>query len=396
MNFEIEKNIKSGRKVLFAGFFTNLFLMIIKFIAGTIGKSSALFADAVHTLSDFATDVIAFFGFKVGFKEKDKNHPYGHGKVETLSAFIIGAILIIVGAGILYNGVMNIVEDKETQIPKLIALIVAFVSILGKEIIFRYTLHYGKKIRSDVLIANAWHHRSDALSSIATLIGISGAYFFEIVVLDIIAAICVSFFIIKVGYDIIKKAIKILVESSIDQNQLKQIQVISEGINGVCSVNSLKARSVGRDIVVDIDIVVDAAITVSEGHRIAREVKKQIIEKVKEVNEVHVHVDPKDIMEVSKLEIVESKYNKISEMVKTEIEKIIKNVDNLKGYHRLKLLSTIENKIIVHLDIEVQPDLTVSESHKLAKIIKRELFNKIDSLIDVRIHVDPYGETEEI
>lgn len=201
-------------EVTYIGGIVNLLLIIFKFTAGILGRSSAMIADAVHSFSDFVTDVIVIAFVKISGKPKDVNHDYGHGKFETLATLLIGTILLFVGIGIAYNGIsaiISVINGAVLPSPGIIALIGAFASIISKEILFRYTVIHGKKLNSDAVIANAWHHRSDAFSSIGTAIGITGAILLgdRWTVLDPLAGVLVSFFILKTALGLIKVTGKI-------------------------------------------------------------------------------------------------------------------------------------------------------------------------------------------
>lgn len=207
-------------RVTWIGSIVNLLLLTFKFVAGIVGHSAAMVADAVHSLSDFVTDVIVILFVRISEKPQDEGHDYGHGKYETLATAIIGIILFFVGVGILYNGAISIIDTlggKPLAKPSIWALIVAAISILAKELLYRYTILKGKLLNSQALTANAWHHRSDALSSIGTLIGIGGAICLgeQWHILDPIAAIVVSIFIMKVAVQLLKPCVDELLERSL-------------------------------------------------------------------------------------------------------------------------------------------------------------------------------------
>ena len=207
-------------KVTWVGSIINLLLLAFKFVAGIVGNSAAMVADAVHSFSDFVTDIIVIVFVRISGKPQDDGHDYGHGKYETLATAIIGLILFFVGIGILYNGATSVIDTlggKPLAKPSIWALIVAAISILSKEILYRYTIYNGKRLNSQALIANAWHHRSDALSSIGTLIGIGGAIYLgeQWRILDPIAAIVVSIFIMKVAVQLLKPCVDELLERSL-------------------------------------------------------------------------------------------------------------------------------------------------------------------------------------
>jgi cation diffusion facilitator family transporter len=207
-------------RVTWIGFYANLILMVFKLLAGIFGRSAAMVADAVHSVSDFGTDLVVVGSLKVASKPRDGNHKYGHGKVETLAAAFVGAVLFIVGIGIFGSGLKNIIGhygNSPLEQPGIIALIAALFSIIIKEVLFRYTIKVGYKINSQVVLANAWHHRSDSFSSIGTVLGIGGAIFLgdNWVILDPLAAMVVSFFIFRVAFRITRESLLELIETSL-------------------------------------------------------------------------------------------------------------------------------------------------------------------------------------
>ncbi|NOY88239.1 MAG: cation transporter [FCB group bacterium] len=281
-----------GLKVTWVGVIINIFLVIIKIMAGVYGRSHALVADGVHSLSDLFTDVVVLFGLKWGRKEEDEEHPYGHARIETISGMLIGIVLFVVGLGLTYNAVFSIYIHQESH-PRLITIIVASVSILLKEWIFRYTRNVGERIRSLVVIGNAWHHRSDALTSVAVLIGVTGAYLNPSWYLaDSFAALIVTYFIVKVGVQLMWKAMTEVIDTAPDKKVLQQLAYTSSTIEGVREVHDMRARHSGAQIFVEMHIVVDPNLTVYEGHKIAAAVKYRLLNEVTDVARVIIHVDP--------------------------------------------------------------------------------------------------------
>lgn len=284
------ENYKKGLKTSIITIIIHLVLSAIKIFAGIVGKSSALLADGLHTLSDVLTTFVAILGLKISSKEADANHPYGHEKYEPIFAKIISGILVLTGLSIGYKGI-QILLSGNIQVPGSIALAAAFISILTQEGMFRYTMNTAKKIKSYTMEADAWHHRSDALSSIGTFIGVLGARL-GITILDPLAAIIVSLFIIKVGIDLYIKSIRGLVDESAEEHIVEKIEKTALSVKGVKEISELKTRSFGSRIFVDIDIVVDGDITVRQGHDIAGVVHDLIEEKIDDVKHCMVHVEP--------------------------------------------------------------------------------------------------------
>lgn len=284
-------------KVTAVGSAVNVFLTAFKFVAGILGRSSAMVADAVHSLSDILTDIIIFAFVKTASKPVDRTHEYGHGKFETLATLIVGCILILVGLGIMGAGVYDCIEffhGKTGERPRLIALIAAVLSIVLKEGMFRYTVAHGRKLNSPVLIANAWHHRSDAYSSIATLIGVSGSMFLgeKWMVLDPIAAVLVSFYICKTGYDVVKPSVDELLERSLPAETEKEIKQILHSVDGIDSVHRLQTRQIGTNIAIEANIAMDGKMSLTEAHNIASEAEAKLKKKYGSKTHVGIHMEP--------------------------------------------------------------------------------------------------------
>lgn len=284
-------------KITILGFFVNLFLSIGKLIAGIIGNSGAMIADAIHSVSDFITDVIVLIFVKISAKPKDECHDYGHGKYETLATVIIGILLGIVGISIFITNtkkIFSIINGEEIIKPSAIALIAAIVSIIVKELLFRYTRLVGTTIDSSIVIANAWHHRSDALSSIGTLIGIGGAYFLDDswVILDPIAALIVALLICKVSYDLTLPSIEELLERSLPK------EIEDEIIEIVCKdalithPHNLKTRKIGSNIAIEIHIRIPADTTIAVAHEKTDIIERDLRAKYGEKTQVIIHVEP--------------------------------------------------------------------------------------------------------
>lgn len=295
VNTEREKKIYRTTAL---GSGVNVFLVIFKFIAGIFGKSSAMIADAVHSLSDLLTDIIIIVFVKTASKPIDHTHEYGHGKFETLGTLIVGVILIIVGLGIMVSGIKDCIEffqGKRGEHPLVIALVAAVLSIVLKEWLYRYTLLQGKKIESPILIANAWHHRTDSFSSIATLVGVAGSMFLgkSGLILDPLAAIFVSFYICKSGYDVVKPSIDELLEKSLPLETEKEIRQILKSIEGIEGIHNLKTRKIGNRIAIETHAEMDGKITLEDAHRIATLAEKQIKKKYGSKTHVGIHMEPK-------------------------------------------------------------------------------------------------------
>lgn len=276
----------------------NMLLVIFKFIAGLMGHSSAMIADAVHSLSDFATDIVVLFFIHISSKPKDEGHDYGHGKFETLATAIIGIALLIVGFGLLWEGGSKIYDyyfkGIELESPGLIAFIAALVSILIKEILFRYTLYVGQKQNSQAVIANAWHHRSDAFSSIATALGIGGAILLgsKWRVLDPIAAVFVSALIIKVAFSLLLPALNDLLEKSLPRSTEDEIlQIVSQN-DEIKDPHNLRTRSIGNEIAIELHVRVKGNMTVYQAHKLTLEIEQNLRDRFGAETHIALHVEP--------------------------------------------------------------------------------------------------------
>lgn len=292
-----EKRFDKAGRVIWVGFFSNLALTLFKLLAGIFGRSAAMVADGIHSVSDIITDLVIAGSLKVAAKPSDGNHKYGHGKVETLAAAFVGGVLFLVGAGILYSGVVKIIGhfgESPLQRPGMIALYAALFSIALKEVLFRYTLVWGNRLGSTVLKANAWHHRSDVYSSLGTLLGIAGAIFLgqQWVVLDPVAAVIVSFFIFKVAISIIREALLELIETSLPQNEEKEILEIARNVEGVYNPHDLKTRKIGSNIAIDLHINVKQDLNIKDAHDITVCLEKKLRKQYGEGTYISVHTEP--------------------------------------------------------------------------------------------------------
>lgn len=288
---------KAIYQVTWAGSFVNFLLVVFKFIAGILGHSAAMIADAVHSLSDFATDIVVLIFTRISNKPQDKNHDYGHGKYETLATAIIGIVLFAVGAGICWNGlraIQTVWQGGRLPVPGMLAFAGAIISIVSKELIYRYTIHVGRKINSSAVIANAWHHRSDAFSSIGTAMGIGGAIALgeSWSVLDPMAAVIVSFFIMKVSVQLLKPCVDELTEKSLPDEIEKEICLIAENTPGVSAIHNLRTRRIGNHYAIEMHVRMDGLLTLYEAHAKASVIENKLKEKYGNETHVGIHVEP--------------------------------------------------------------------------------------------------------
>lgn len=284
----------SARRATILSAAVNVALAIGKIFAGIVGHSAAMVADGLHSASDLITDGVVMISMRVAGREADEDHPYGHGKFETLATQFIAVVLIGVALGIIIDAVGRI-RDPALTAPTTIALVAAFVSILSKEALFQYTIRVGRALNAKALIANAWHQRSDAISSVAALIGIGGAMM-GWPLLDPLAAIAVALILGKVGVELLYDAVKELTDSTdaIDKELQTRIAALVDANPDVRACPFCTARRLGPDIVVDVTIVVDPYLSVSEGHQIAERVRHTLLDRIDAVTDVRVHVDPCD------------------------------------------------------------------------------------------------------
>lgn len=284
-------------KVTWIGFFVNVLLSVGKLIAGFVGRSGAMIADGVHSVSDFATDIVVLLFVRISAKPKDEDHDYGHGKYETLATVVIGVALAAVAIGILVDSaerIAQVLHGESIARPGIVALVAAAVSIVAKEALYWYTMLTAKRVDSPALKANAWHHRSDAFSSIGTLIGIGGAYFLseQWRVLDPIAAIVVGVLIIKVAYDLVMPGLNELLERSLPKEQEDEIVALVLADKRLSDVHNLKTRRIGAGIAVELHVRVQGNMTVNESHAITRNIEQLLRQQYGDRTQVIIHIEP--------------------------------------------------------------------------------------------------------
>ena len=277
--------------------FVNMALFIFKLIAGIVGRSGAMIADAIHSASDFATDVVVLAFVRISSKPRDDDHKWGHGKYETLASLIIGIALFAVGVEILVDSAEKIKAVAEGAIlprPGFVALLAAAISILAKETLYQYTVRKGKALESPSVVANAWHHRSDALSSIGTLLGIGTAYLLgeKWRIADPIAAIIVAALILKVAVELCRTALAELLEKSLPREIEEEILSIISATPNVYKPHNLRTRRIGSDIAIEVHIRVEGTMTVFDSHEISRQIEKALRERFGNGTAVAIHIEP--------------------------------------------------------------------------------------------------------
>ena len=284
-------------RVTLVGSVVNLLLLVFKFVAGILGHSAAMLADAVHSLSDFVTDIIVIVFVRISSKPEDEGHDYGHGKYETLATAIIGLVLLFVGFGILWNGATSIWDfwqGGELKEPGMLALWAALVSILFKELLYQYTVLKGRRLNSQAVVANAWHHRSDALSSIGTAVGIGGAILLgeQWLVLDPLAAVVVSLFIMKVAIQLLVPCVEELLEKSLPAEVEEKIKQEILAFPGVTSPHHLRTRRIGSSYAIEVHIRMDGQITLEEAHHTATAIENRLKSEFGNRTYINIHVEP--------------------------------------------------------------------------------------------------------
>ena len=285
-------------KVTLVGGGVNVILLLFKFVAGIVGHSAAMVADAIHSLSDFVTDLIVLVFVRISGKPEDKSHDYGHGKYETLAMTIIGMALLAVAIGIVYSGMTKIIawaNGAQLEAPGMLALWAALLSVLLKEGVYRYSMVKARQLKSQAVEANAWHHRSDALSSIGTAVGIGGAIFLgqRWTVLDPVASVIVGVFIVKVSVDLLRDGIGDLMEQSLPDVIEDEILGLVASLPDVVEPHDLRTRRIGNHYAIELHILMDGDIPLKEAHDKASEVEDLLRERYGEETHVVVHVEPK-------------------------------------------------------------------------------------------------------
>ena len=290
---------ESGMRVTYVGMVVNALLIVLKLLGGMFGMSAAMIADAVHSFSDLITDIGVLVGLRFISKPADSTHAYGHGRVETAITFLMGIAIVLTGLGLFKNGATTIFHSFSGVLPAqpgVIALIMGVVSILSKEALFHYTQSVARRSGSSTLEANAWHHRTDAFSSVGTVLGVGGAIILgsRWTVLDPAAAVFVSLLVIRVGADIGWRAFRELTDESLSQQALAKVEKTIVSVEGVEGSHKIRTRSLGRYVTIDAHIQVDPTISVRDGHEIATRVEYAVREAMNNAAYVTIHIEPRD------------------------------------------------------------------------------------------------------
>lgn len=291
-----EINEKIVMRVSINSLIVNVLLSIGKVVAGVMASSGAMVSDGIHSASDVFSTFVVMIGYKMSSKESDEKHQYGHERIECVAALLLAVILCATGIAIGYEGVQKIIHANELNLvmPGILALVAAIVSIFAKEGMYWYTRGAAKKVNSGALMADAWHHRSDAMSSIGSMVGIIGARL-GYPICDPLASVIICVFIVKAAYDIFKDAINKMLDTACDSETVEKMRKVIEGQAGVMGIDQLQTRLFGARIYVDVEIVADGEITLSEAHEIAEQVHEAIEKHFEDVKHCMVHVNPEFI-----------------------------------------------------------------------------------------------------
>ncbi|MCP3870523.1 MAG: cation transporter [Gammaproteobacteria bacterium] len=288
-----DEKFQATSRVTLVGAVVNLILALGKLLFGFLAQSQALIADGIHSLSDLISDAIVYYAASHAQHGPDVEHPYGHGRFETAGTLGLGILLVLVALGIAWDAVGRLFDTQELLTPGPLALYTALFSILIKEWLYHYTIRVARRIKSDLLRANAWHHRSDAVSSVVVFFGVAGTMA-GLDYLDAIAAIAVAVMIARIGWELGLPAFRELVDSGLEEERLEQIRETIHSIGGVRAIHMLRTRRIGGRASVDVHVLVESWLSVSEGHMISQKVMDRLVEQVEEVTDVTVHIDPED------------------------------------------------------------------------------------------------------
>ncbi|MGB5425825.1 MAG: cation diffusion facilitator family transporter [Gammaproteobacteria bacterium] len=366
------------RKVTLVGAVVDLVLGVAKIIVGVIASSQALIADGIHSLSDLATDFLVLFAAKHAHREADDEHPYGHGRIETVATVVLGVSLVAVAIGISYDAVRRLMAPELLLHPGWMALLVAVISVLSKELIYQYTARAARRLRSKMLHANAWHSRSDAISSIIVVIGVV-ATMLGYPSFDALAAVAVALMVAKIGWDLLWQSLQELIDTALDPERVEAIRETIMAVDGVRTCHMLRTRHSGSDALVDVHIQVDPALSVSEGHQIGEAVRWRLIKTIDDVSDVTVHIDPEDDELASSC-----KGLPLRDEVLRRLEQQWQHLD----------IGERLDKVVVHylngkVHVEVFLNSTGEDSQQLAELSAaiREVAQKAQDIGDVSVYI---------
>jgi cation diffusion facilitator family transporter len=362
---------KDTFRVTIVGSVVDFLLAVAKIFAGLAAHSQALIADGVHSLSDLATDFIVIYAAKHAHEEADEEHPYGHGRIETAATVLLGIALLAVGVGIGWDAATRLFNPDELLQPTMLAIIIAGISVVSKEAIYHYTMHYAKKHRSEMLRANAWHSRTDAISSIVVVIGVAGTMA-GLAYLDAIAAIIVALMVAKIGWDLGYQAIQELIDTGLEPEMVEEIREKVLEVKEVQSLHMLRTRRMGGHALADVHIQVNPRISVSEGHQVAETVRYMMIREFEDLSDVMVHIDPEDDEAgptTAGLPLRSRFYDELKEAWKD-----CASADQIKRYNLHYLNGRIELEIILPIELLDKPEKSTSIKEELTQASRKLSF----------------------
>lgn len=354
---------KAMDKATWWGLVVNLLLSIGKLVVGFIGHSQALIADGLHSLSDLVSDGLVLLATHHSNADADEDHPYGHARYETFATITLAVLLSAVGIGIGIDAINRLTDYQNIAIPASMTLWVAGLSILSKEVLYQYTMIVARQMKSKLLEANAWHHRSDAISSIVVFIGIAGAMW-GYPMLDSIAAIIVALMICKIGWELGHQSFQELVDTGLEPDRLESIESVIRNIDGVNQMHMLRSRRMGHNALIDVHILVSPRLSVSEGHQISEAVEMALMSEFDEINDVTVHIDPEDDEHSDN----SCKHLPLRSEVMTELQSCWKDIPQTRD-----LLATTLHYLDGKINIELVLPLNIIQSGTDPEQLKRQI-----------------------
>ena len=353
---------KAASRVTFIGMVLDGVLGLIKVIAGTLFHSQALVVDGIHSFTDVASDLVVLGVMRVSRQAPDEDHPYGHQRIETMGTMVLGSILIAVGAALAWDNTLRLLDGGTVNIPEWPVLVAAFISVASKEWIYRYTRRVGVAIRSDLIIANAWHSRTDALSSVVVLFSTMGAML-GYLWLDVLAAVIISGIIIHIGWRFTWDSVKELVDTGLSPEDTEALKHIASKTDGVRNVHELRSRRMGHNILLDVHLVVSPEISVSEGHQIGMQVVKAMRDSLDNILDINFHIDAEN----------NEIHPQTSEQLpaRAEIrEALLQHIDNLPSNNRLRL-HYLRNRVHMELFMEIPESEALPDAHRISEELAR-------------------------
>ncbi|MDL0432613.1 cation diffusion facilitator family transporter [Marinobacter sp. TBZ242] len=354
--------LRAASRVTVIGMVLDAVLGVIKVIGGLLFHSQALLVDGIHSFSDVASDIVVLGVMRVSRQGPDADHPYGHQRIETMGTMVLGSFLIAVGAALAWDNTLRLMGESAVNLPEWPVLVAAAISVGSKEWIYRYTRHVGIRIRSDLIIANAWHSRTDAFSSIIVLFSTAGAML-GYVWMDILAAVVISIIIIRIGWKFTWDSVKELVDTGLSPEDTRMLKEVATNIDGVRNVHELRSRRMGHDIMLDIHLVVRPEISVSEGHQIGMQVVAAMREQLDNILDINFHIDAEN----------DEDHPQTSEQLpsRQEIrERLDQHIDKLPANSRLRL-HYLRNKVHMELFMEIPESEELPDARRISRELER-------------------------